>query len=459
MLRVVLERFVVVEVELADARWVLVVEGAHLGHVVERDAHGHVDLGRREGDAGDALGDRVLDLEARVELEEVVVARLHDVHVLDGAGRLVAERLAEVDGGLHHVDEDVIGDHQGRALLEDLLEAALGRAVTPAEGDRVDAVADDLHLNVTGACAQGDEEDGRARHLREHLRPRGAERRLIGGHADALATAALGRLEHDRVAHHLGRLDGIVFGGDARGVKVGLRDFVILVEVGTHAIAVPRHARDASVLGDERRADLVAEDTHHVRRRADECDVAPELRRALLEQVAQFGILRRVTPADHDGVDALADAQVDDELDVGVVVGVRAAGHLHKLVGAADELGVGGEVLWRGHHHKLNGPLVAKGVVGPVLDGHDRLGRGHAVVRDEDLADHFRAAARTHVRLHRSSEFGVGRSRLSSHRADGSKVRAPGGRDRKLHNRRAHRGHRDLRACDLRTRSERTEEA
>jgi hypothetical protein len=89
-----------------------------------------------------------------------------------------------------------------------------------------------------------------------------------------------------------------------------------------------------------------------------------------------------VAPADH----ALRDAEVDDELHVGVAVRVGATRDLDELVGAADELGIGREVLGRCHHDELDRPLVAKGVVGPVADGHDGLGRRHAVVGDQDLA-------------------------------------------------------------------------
>ena len=85
-----------------------------------------------------------------------------------------------------------------------------------------------------------------------------------------------------------------------------------------------------------------------------------------------------------DSVDVLRDAEVDDELDVRVVVDVRAAGHLDELVGAADKLRVRGEVLGRRHDDKLDGALVAKRLVAPVADRHDRLGGGHAVVRDEE---------------------------------------------------------------------------
>ena len=163
----------------------------------------------------------MLDLQPRVELEEVVVLGGGHVHVLDGACRAVSERLAQVDGRLHHVDEDVVVGDDRRPLLEDLLEAALRRAVAPAERDRVAVrVAHDLHLEVARARAERDEEDGRAGHLAEYLRVGDAQRGLVGRHADALAAAALGGLEHDGVADAVGGVDGLLLGVDARGVEL-----------------------------------------------------------------------------------------------------------------------------------------------------------------------------------------------------------------------------------------------
>ena len=96
----------------------------------------------------------------------------------------------------------------------------------------------------------------------------------------------------------------------------------------------------------------------------------------------------------------LREAQVDDELHVGVVVGVAAARHLDELISAADELRVRREVLRGRHDHELNRLLVSEGLVGPLTDRHDRLGRGHAVVGDEDPADQAVAAALLHVIPH-----------------------------------------------------------
>mmetsp|Transcript_32537 Transcript_32537/g.76880 ORF Transcript_32537/g.76880 Transcript_32537/m.76880 type:complete len:1302 (-) Transcript_32537:34-3939(-) len=391
----------VVEVDLADGRLVLLVELAHLRHVPERDAHGHVQLRARHAHARDALGDRVLHLQARVELEEVELLGVEDVHVLDRARRDVAKVAAEVDRGALHLDEDLVVGHDGWALLEDLLEAALRRAVAPAERDGVAVlVAHDLHLQVARALAELHEEDRRAGHLAQHLRVGGAQRVLVPRHADALAAAALGRLEHDGVADAVGGLDGLLLRVDARGVELLEGDVAQLVEVRRHAVAVPWHRRDARLLRHEVGSDLVAEHAHHGRGRADEGHLLAHQRRLLLEHVAQLGVLGGVAPADHDSVHILREAKVDDELHVGVVVGVAAARHLDELVGAADELRVRREVLRGGHDHKLHRLLVAEGLVRPLADRHDRLGRGHAVVGDEDPADQAVAAALLHVLPH-----------------------------------------------------------
>mmetsp|Transcript_7023 Transcript_7023/g.21563 ORF Transcript_7023/g.21563 Transcript_7023/m.21563 type:complete len:385 (-) Transcript_7023:962-2116(-) len=154
-------RLEVGEIDLANAIIVCAPEAAHLGHIVERDAHRHMELSAGQRDVGDALGDRVLDLKTWVELkeEELVISRL--VHPLYGARRLVADGAAEVDRLLHHLVEDVVRRDERRALLEDLLEAALGGAVTATEGDGIAVlVANDLHLEVARTRAVRDNEDG-----------------------------------------------------------------------------------------------------------------------------------------------------------------------------------------------------------------------------------------------------------------------------------------------------------
>ncbi len=73
----------------------------------QRLAAGDADLPLDEIDAGDHLGDRVLDLEAGVHLEEEELAVLIDE--LDRAGVVVADGLGDLDRGLAHRLFDAVG--------------------------------------------------------------------------------------------------------------------------------------------------------------------------------------------------------------------------------------------------------------------------------------------------------------------------------------------------------------
>ena len=67
-----------------------------------------------EVDAGDLLGDAVLDLEAGVDLEEVELAGARVEDELDGAGRPVARGGAQPGGRLAHARRVVVGGEPGR---------------------------------------------------------------------------------------------------------------------------------------------------------------------------------------------------------------------------------------------------------------------------------------------------------------------------------------------------------
>ena len=152
------------------------------------------------------LGDRVLDLQAGVDLEEGEEPLARVVEELDGAGAGVPDRDGEPLGRLALSSAACVGvEHRRGRLLDDLLVAALHRAVAhPDRPRRALAVGDDLHLDVPGAGDEPLEED--------HARAEGALRLVAGAlvgvgevgvggdHADAAAAAAGGRLEHERVA-------------------------------------------------------------------------------------------------------------------------------------------------------------------------------------------------------------------------------------------------------------------
>ena len=113
----------------------------------ERLTRRHPQLPLDQIEPGHQLGDRVLDLESGVHLEEEELAVL--VEELDRPGVDVAAGLGHLDRGLAHGPADLVGEVRGRALLHQLLVASLGRAVPLAQPQRgAVGVGDDLHLDV-----------------------------------------------------------------------------------------------------------------------------------------------------------------------------------------------------------------------------------------------------------------------------------------------------------------------
>ena len=146
----------------------------------------------------------MLDLEARVDLEEEELLGLLVVEELDGA------RVAVPDGTCHGLRRrEHLAPHLGRQiwrrrLLDDLLVAALHRAVTLCQRDDVVCRAKDLHLDVTRVLDVLLEEHAAVAEVcRGKVLHRGKGRaQLVIVVADAHADAATaGRaLEHDGVA-------------------------------------------------------------------------------------------------------------------------------------------------------------------------------------------------------------------------------------------------------------------
>ena len=149
-------------------------------------------------DSGHELGDGVLDLQARVQLDEVE-GPVRPEQELEGAGVAVADRVAGALGrGLHLLAP--LGRERGRRrLLDQLLVAPLDRALALAEGEHAAlAVSEHLDLDVPrrrdrlleiqGAVA----ERGLGLHRGGAVRGREPVRALDEPHA--LAAAAGGRL-------------------------------------------------------------------------------------------------------------------------------------------------------------------------------------------------------------------------------------------------------------------------
>ena len=224
-------------------------------------AGGDAQLLGHEVDAVDELGHRVLDLQARVHLQEVELAVAIDE--LDGAGVDVADRLRRGHRRLAHARARRGVDDRRRRLLDDLLVAALDRALALAEVDDVAVrVGEHLDLDVARLLEVALEKDRvvAERALRGALRgvERGAQLLLVAGDAHADATAARARLDEHRVA-------------DAPRRRRRFRRC-------RRAHPLPGHDRHARVAHALARGHLLAHRRHRVGRRADEDDaVAPRM--------------------------------------------------------------------------------------------------------------------------------------------------------------------------------------
>ncbi len=131
----------------------------HLG-IVQAAPLGDQDLGSDDVDAGDHLRDRVLDLDARIDLDEEPLARVRVEQELDRAGVVVAGRRAEPHRRVADRVPDGRVEPDGRRHLDDLLVPPLHRAVALVEMEHVAVpVAQDLDLDVRGVADVALEED------------------------------------------------------------------------------------------------------------------------------------------------------------------------------------------------------------------------------------------------------------------------------------------------------------
>ncbi len=186
-------------------------------------------------DAGDLLGHPMLDLQAGVDLQEGEGVASRVVQELDRAGRAVAGRAAESDGGFDQRGAGRRGQVWRRRLLDHLLVSPLQRAIAFAERQHAAfAVAKDLHLYVTGGGHELLEENAAvAETCRGKPRDGGVGRknRLVAlAHAHANAAAAGRRLQHDRVSDRPRGVEGALgvrqqlgSGGQRHAARLGQR--------------------------------------------------------------------------------------------------------------------------------------------------------------------------------------------------------------------------------------------
>ncbi len=329
---------------------------------IEPAPRGDVDLRLDEVELVGDLGDRVLDLEARVDLEEREHPVAGVVEELDGAGALVADREREALGGGLDVGHLLGGQQRGGRLLDDLLVAALHRAVADAERPGGLAVGDELHLDVAGAGDEALQEDDAA-----------AERALglvagalvgvgqvVGGvdAADAAPTAAGRRLEHQGVADPVCRREGLLQGVDAA--------------------ARPRRDGHADLLGDQLGADLVAQLAHGVAGGADEGDAEG------FDEVGEGRVLGDEAPPDPHGVGLGLLQHAGQEL----VVQVGALGGGADRVGLVGLPGEHGRALAVGEQRDRRGLWPARVLRVQVPHRVDEPHGGLAPVDDGDPLEH-----------------------------------------------------------------------
>ena len=173
--------------------------------VADRGAVGDADLRLDDVDAGHLLGDGVLDLDARIDLDEIELAGVGIHQELDRAGAGIVRGMGDGDGVAGELlPLGVVEIGRGRAL-DDLLVAALDGAVALEEvDDGAVLVGEDLHLDVAGALDQLLEIDLVAAEGGLGLAPGGVdvveEARLVADDPHAAAAAAPRRLEHQRIA-------------------------------------------------------------------------------------------------------------------------------------------------------------------------------------------------------------------------------------------------------------------
>ena len=182
--------------------------------VFERLAVGDTHLTADQVDVGDLLGDSVLDLDARVHLDEDVVTALVEQE-LDGARVGVVDLSGERDCIGANALPQFVGQVGRRGQFDDLLVPALHAAVAFEEVDDVAVrVGKDLHLDVTGIDHRLFEIHGGVAERRLCFPAGGLDRlgqRVGVCHAPHPAAAAAGhRLDEQRELYFICGLDELV---------------------------------------------------------------------------------------------------------------------------------------------------------------------------------------------------------------------------------------------------------
>ena len=263
----------------------------------ERKSLGDEDLGFDDIGARDLFGHRVLDLDSRIDLDEVEIAGVGVDQEFDCARVFVSQLPSDGQGGVADFFARVRIERGGGGDLHDFLMAALDRAIALVEVHEISVqVAHQLNFDVPGT--------GHVFFKKDVRRPEGDLRLALGlfegggefagrPHDAHPATAAsLGRLDHHREAH---LLRGLLPRGGA-----------------LQRLAATRKNGHADPLGHGAGSDLVAELLQKFGPRTDEddavCDAGP----------GQLGVFREESIAGMNRVDLPLLGQRDDRVDIEV---------------------------------------------------------------------------------------------------------------------------------------------
>lgn len=191
--------------------------------------------------ASDLFSNGVLDLDSRVDLDEVVAVLLVDKE-LGGTGIAVVDRLGQLDGVGKNGISGLYGKVLGRSNLNNLLVATLDGAVTLIQVDNVAmVVTEELDLNVLGLVKETLNKDGTVTKGRLGLGSSTLKALLEGlrltNNTHATTTATVGGLDDDGEAILVGealdlfvRANSIWGTGDNRNIgsngKFSGRDLV-----------------------------------------------------------------------------------------------------------------------------------------------------------------------------------------------------------------------------------------
>jgi hypothetical protein len=222
--------------------------------LAQSSTSGDLDLSSDNVDSSDLLSDGVLDLDTRVDLDEVVAVLLVNQE-LRSACIAVAGSLGQTDSIVENVVTDIGGKVLGRGNLNDLLVSSLDGAVTLVQVDNVAVVVTEkLDLDVLGLVKESLDKDGTVTESSLGLRGGTLEgllqALLLTDDSHTSATTTEGSLDDDREAILVSEVLDLLVPLDS---TIGTRD-----------------DGDVGSVGELSGRDLVTESIDHVGRGADE---------------------------------------------------------------------------------------------------------------------------------------------------------------------------------------------